>query len=103
MRFYNHRRHGRITGTVYLVHLRRRVNGAQHYMGFSTDVAERIKVHRSGHGSPLLGLAARRGVSFRVVRHWRRKNGKFEKELKRRYALRDLCPTCSGPGAHRKG
>jgi len=97
------RRHGRVTGSVYLVHLKRKVNGAQHYMGFSTDVPARLKVHRAGHGSPLLRTAAARGVSFRVVREWRRKNGEFEKELKRRYARRDLCPVCSGPRAHLKG
>jgi len=38
-----------------------------------------------------------------VVRTWRRKDGFFEQRLKRAYALKELCPVCSGPNAHKKG
>jgi predicted GIY-YIG superfamily endonuclease len=54
MRFFNHRRHGHIIGAVYLVHFTRSYHGAQHYMGFSTNVPERVKAHRAGRGAPLL-------------------------------------------------
>jgi len=50
MRFFNHRRHGHIIGSVYLVHFARRYHGALHYMGFSTNVPERVKAHRAGRG-----------------------------------------------------
>jgi predicted GIY-YIG superfamily endonuclease len=103
MRFFNHRRHGHITGSVYLVHFARRYKTAQHYMGFSTDIPARVKAHRAGRGAPLLGAITKRGIPWSVVRTWKRKDGYFEQHLKRSYALKELCPVCSGPNAHKKG
>lgn len=97
----NGRRLGHIIGTVYLVHLSRALHGARHYLGFSTNVQQRMKAHKAGRGAPLLGAAARRGISMRVVRQWRRRDGYFEQDLKRRYELADLCPVCS-KGRRRK-
>jgi predicted GIY-YIG superfamily endonuclease len=103
MRFFNHRRHGHVVGAVYLVHFARSYHGAKHYLGFSTNIPERMKAHRAGRGAPLLAAAKKRGIAFRVVRIWRGKDGFFEQALKRRFALRDLCPACSGPHAHERG
>ena len=103
MRNFNHRRYGNIVGSVYLVHFARRFNSAQHYMGFSTNIPERVKAHRAGRGSPLVAAVTKRGIPWRVVRTWKRKDGFFEQRLKRSYALKELCPVCSGPNAHKKG
>ncbi len=103
MRFFNHRRHGHVIGSVYLAHFARPYKGAQHYLGFSTNVPARVKAHRAGRGAPLLAAVSKRGISWRVVRTWKRKDGHFEKSLKRRYALKMLCPMCSGPHAYKKG
>ena len=103
MRFFNHRRHGHIIGSVYLVHFARSYHGAQHYLGFSTDIPKRVRAHRTGRGSPLLKAVTERGISWRVVRTWQRKDGYFEQSLKRGFALKDLCPVCSGPPAYKRG
>ena len=116
MRFLNHRRHGHVIGSVYLVHFARPYNtsaqrykhapgykGAQHYLGFSTDVPARVKAHRAGRGAPLLAAVTKRGIPWRVVRTWKRKDGHFEQALKRHYALKTLCPVCSGPHAYKRG
>ncbi len=103
MRFFNNRRHGHIIGSVYLVHFSRRHHGAQHYMGFSTNVPKRVKAHRAGRGAPLLAAVSKRGIPWRVVRIWRGKDGFFEQRLKHGFALRNLCPACSGPNAHKRG
>jgi predicted GIY-YIG superfamily endonuclease len=92
----NGRRLGHITGSVYLVHMARALHGARHYLGFTTNVAQRVARHKAGRGAPLLGEATRRGISWRVVRRWLRKDGFFEQELKRNHALHDLCPVCKG-------
>jgi hypothetical protein len=63
MRFFNHRRHGHVVGSVYLVHFARRYHGAQHYMGFSTNIPERVKAHRAGRGAPLLAAVSRHGIT----------------------------------------
>lgn len=90
----NGRRLGHIIGDVYLVHMARAFKGAQHYLGFSTDIPKRIERHKAGRGTPLLGAATKRGIPWRVVRTWRKKDGYFEQDLKRRYELRELCPVC---------
>lgn len=103
MRFFNHRRHGHIIGSVYLVHFARPHHGAQHYLGFSTNIPQRIKAHRAGRGAPLLAAVTQRGIRWRVVRTWKKKDGYFEQELKRGGKLRELCPMCSGPHAYKRG
>lgn len=90
----NGRRIGHITGSVYLVHFRRAFNGAKHYLGFSTNIPKRVKEHRAGRGSPLLKAVTERGIPWTVVRKWHGVDGHFEKELKRKNALSDLCPRC---------
>lgn len=97
------RRIGHVIGFVYLVHFSRRHRGAQHYLGFSTNIPQRLEAHRAGRGAPLLAAITKRGIRWHVVRTWRRKDGFFEQGLKRRYALRELCPVCSGPHAHKRG
>lgn len=92
----NGRRLGHIIGSVYLVHFGRKFRGKQHYLGFSTDVKKRMDAHQAGRGSPLVGAVSKRGISSRVVRIWKRKDGYFEQALKRKYDLKDLCPLCSG-------
>lgn len=103
MLFFNSRRHGHVIGSVYLLHFARPYHGKQHYLGFSTDVEKRLKAHKSGRGAPLLGAVTKRGIRWSVVRKWQRKDGFFEQMLKRRFALKELCPVCSGPRAHGKG
>ncbi len=92
----NGRRLGHIIGSVYLVHLNRALHGARHYLGFSTNIPQRLAAHKAGRGSPLLGAATKKGINWRLVRSWRKRDGYFEQDLKRRYALADLCPVCSG-------
>ena len=92
----NGRRLGHITGTVYLVHLARALHGARHYLGFTTNVAARVKRHKAGRGTPLLGAATKRGIPWRVVRTWRGRDGYFEQDLKRSGPLASLCPICRG-------
>jgi hypothetical protein len=99
----NGRRLGHIIGSVYLVHFARRFKDKQHYLGFSTNVPERVNAHRAGRGTPLLGAVTKKGIPWRVARTWKRKDGYFEQSLKRGHALKDLCPICSGPNAYKKG
>lgn len=94
----NGRRLGHIIGSVYLVHLPRAFHGARHYLGFSTNIERRLKEHRAGRGTPLLGAATKAGINWRHVRTWRKRDGYFEQELKRNHDLKDLCPVCSGKG-----
>jgi predicted GIY-YIG superfamily endonuclease len=91
----NGRRLGHITGIVYLVHAARALHGSRHYLGFTTNVRERVARHKAGRGTPLLGEMTRKGISWRVVRTWRGKDGYFEQQLKAKGAA-SLCPVCRG-------
>lgn len=68
----NGRRLGHIIGSVYLVHMNRALHGARHYLGFSTNVAQRVKAHKGGgvrlcsgrpHGAVSPGVWCAHGAS----------------------------------------
>jgi hypothetical protein len=88
---------------VYLLHFSRSLAHAQHYMGFSDDVAERLRVHASPSESShhrLMEVIREQGITFSLVRLW--SGGRdFERSLKRRKEGRRLCPVCN-PFAHRR-
>lgn len=92
----NGRRLGHIIGSVYLIHFARALHGARHYLGFSTNIPQRVKAHKAGRGAPLLKAVTGRGIGWRVVRTWRKRDGYFEQELKHKFDLKDLCPVCRG-------
>jgi predicted GIY-YIG superfamily endonuclease len=94
----NGRRLGHIIGSIYLIHFSRAFNSARHYLGFSTDIPARIERHKAGRGSPLLKAVTEKGIPWRVVRTWLKRDGNFERELKAGNDLKDLCPVCSRKG-----
>lgn len=81
-------------GTVYLIHFERPYFHAQHYLGYTEDVAARFDRHDNGHGSPLLRAVAEAGIAYHVVRTWDGDRS-VERSLKRRKNGRDLCPVCA--------
>lgn len=83
-----------MNGTVYLIHLEKRIAHAQHYIGWSRFLKQRIEHHRRGTGACFLAEAVRRGINFDVVRKWKNADGNFERKLKNRKKARLLCPVC---------
>ncbi len=103
--------------TVYLIHLDRPVGSkqsdearrlfglpprrredyephAQHYIGWTTDLDERIEQHRTGQGAAILRAAGQAGISWQVVRTW--EGGRdLERQLKNRHEGPALCPICN--------
>ena len=86
------------SGIVYLLHLERPLSPdhtAQHYLGWTSDLAARAQAHRAGGGARFTEVAVEREISFCVVRAWY--GGRdFERRLKRRKEAPRLCPLC-GP------
>ena len=81
-------------GLVYLIHFDRPHHHARHYLGWTVDLAARLKLHRSGKGSRLLAAIAAAGIGFEVVRTWDSVPLSKEKELKKGHNGRKLCPVC---------
>jgi hypothetical protein len=86
---------------TYLVHLDQALGsthprgGAQHYVGTTVNLDQRLETHRAGKGARMLAAAVERGISFDVVRTW--DGGReTEKRIKRLRNAPRLCPACSG-------
>jgi predicted GIY-YIG superfamily endonuclease len=86
--------------TCYLIHLDQKLGsshpngGAQHYLGTSQDVEQRLITHREGRGARILAAAVERGIGFDVVRTW--DGGReLEKKLKAFHNAPRMCPRCS--------
>lgn len=85
---------GLSSGTVYLIHLESPIAHAQHYIGWSQYLKQRVEHHRRGTGAKFLAEAARRGINFDVARKWKNPNRNFERKLKNQKNARRFCPHC---------
>lgn len=84
---------GSMNSIVYLIHFDRKHYKAQHYLGWTVDLAKRTEQHRNGTGAKLLKFITAQGIGWTVVRTWRG-NYILERKLKSRKKARELCPTC---------
>ncbi len=110
------------TSRTYLIHADRPHGHAQHYIGSTDDLDERIKQHQAttwerfaapimvdghpkngattGPGATLMGVFNAYGISWQVVRTW--KGGrKVERALKNQRHHRLLCPVCNPKALNR--
>jgi len=79
---------------VYLLHFKKKLHHAGHYLG-STDYLEvRLKEHQSGHGAKLPKAVVEAGISWDLARVW--EGDRFlERQLKRQKNAPRLCPFCN--------
>ena len=79
-------------GYVYLAHFSTNLSHARHYLGFATDLGQRIAQHRAGTGARLMEVVKQAGIGWKLVRVWPGDRG-LERRLKRRKNTpRRLCP-----------
>jgi predicted GIY-YIG superfamily endonuclease len=84
--------HGR--DTIYLLHFDRTYHHAQHYLGWSTNLEQRLAQHRAGRGSPLIAAAIAHGITFQLAATWPGDRTR-ERQLHRyKNSARRLCPIC---------
>jgi predicted GIY-YIG superfamily endonuclease len=81
-------------GTVYLLHFSQAYKHARHYVGFTTNLDERLESHSKGTGARLLEVITQSGISFRLVRTWQGSR-KTERRIKNRKETPALCPVCN--------
>jgi len=85
-------------GYCYLIHFDRPISEkhtCQHYLGYtSRSIKARIAEHQNGQGARLTQVALERGITFEVVRIWRKVNRQDERRLKNRKNGFVLCPKC---------
>jgi hypothetical protein len=82
---------------VYLLHFDRPFHHARHYLGYCNDsesLEQRIERHRAGDGAKLLRAVTAAGITFKVVRVWKKGSRKLERRLKAWKKSWQLCPIC---------
>ena len=87
--FFNHQ----TLTMVYLIHFSRKLQHAQHYIGFvKGDLMQRIELHLNNRGAKLLATVNNQGIRWQVVRVWLEGDRHFERKLKDRKKSRRYCP-----------
>lgn len=81
-------------GTVYLLHLDPPVGHSRHYVGWTSNLVQRLEAHREGRGARLLEVARERGGTFRLARTWLGSKV-TERAIKNLHNGPTLCPECS--------
>lgn len=81
---------------VYLICFNERFKHAGHYLGWASNIAERVEVHRSSGNkcSRLLRAVNAAGIAWEVVKTWPGAEKGFERKLKNRGGLARCCPRC---------
>jgi len=82
-------------GFVYLIHFDEPYKHAQHYIGWTTDVEQRILCHKSGGGARLLQVLNENGLNWQLVRVWEGVSRGFERKLKSMKKAWQYCPICN--------
>jgi predicted GIY-YIG superfamily endonuclease len=80
-------------GTVYLLHFDRPYRHAAHYTGWTTNLADRLDDHATGHGARLLAVITQAGIGFTLARTWPGSRTR-ERALKRQGGAARRCPLC---------
>ncbi len=82
-----------IEGTIYLLHFSRPFHHAQHYLGWTASLPDRLDRHESGHGAKIISAALKTGITTTLVRLW--VGTRFlERKLKNGHNSPRLCPVC---------
>jgi predicted GIY-YIG superfamily endonuclease len=80
---------------VYLIHAHKKLHHAQHYIGYSSNIAVRIAMHKQGHGSKLIKAFNDNGITWEVARIWQGETRTFERMLHDSKRSPYLCPICN--------
>jgi hypothetical protein len=88
-------------GVVYEIHFDEPIGNpenpramAQHYTGYTSDLASRLEDHRHGRTAAIMHAVRQAGVGWRVVRTWPGTRD-TERAIKDLHAGRRLCPECT--------
>jgi len=79
-------------GAIYLLHFNRRIGRSQHYLGWTTNLVQRLEDHRAGRGGKTTARFRAAGIGFELAAQWPGSTDD-EKRLKNKN-LRSLCSIC---------
>ena len=79
---------------VYLLHLDPPVSHMGHYLGYSRNLARRLREHQGSNPAQLVKTALRRGSTVSVGKVWIGETQGFEQRLKKQGGFRRYCDLC---------
>ncbi len=78
---------------MYLLHFDQPYKHAKHYIGWTSDLDERLAHHASGHGARLLAVVGAAGIGWRLARTWSGGRAR-ERQIKKQGGASRCCPLC---------
>jgi hypothetical protein len=97
-----------MTGTIYLLHFDQPYmpypgaparSCAQHYIGWTLNLPERLRLHQQGRGARLVAVITAAGISFQLARI-RSGDRITERAIKRCGGATRYCPVCTQTPRH---
>ena len=79
---------------LYLIHFSKKLAHAQHYVGATTNLDQRLRQHASGQGAKILAACKAKGITWEVVRVWKGL-WQIERKLKSLKNAAHYCPRCT--------
>jgi predicted GIY-YIG superfamily endonuclease len=79
-------------GTVYLLHFDQRLGRCRHYLGYTTNLEQRLEDHRMGRGGKTTARFKAVGIGFKLAAQWAGSRDD-ERRLKTKNVA-SLCPIC---------
>ena len=81
-------------GVVYLLHFTAPYKHARHYVGYTDDLAARLRDHFAGRGARLLEVIVSAGIGAQLARTWSGTRT-MERYIKNQKNTPRLCPVCN--------
>ncbi|MFL5658630.1 MAG: endonuclease [Ktedonobacteraceae bacterium] len=79
---------------VYLIHFDKPYKHAEHYLGYSSNLKQRLHLHKSGTGARLMTVIAENRISWQLARVWPDGDRALEHQLKLCHSGKKFCPIC---------
>ncbi|PZS39947.1 MAG: hypothetical protein DLM62_05515 [Pseudonocardiales bacterium] len=81
-------------GTVYLLHFAAPPRFKNHYVGWTSNLPQRVRAHANGDGCYTTAAFADAGIPFAIARLWPDQPTRFERQIKKRGPA-NYCPLCA--------
>jgi predicted GIY-YIG superfamily endonuclease len=85
------------SGTVYILHFSKNLAHAKHYIGFTTDLNQRIKDHHAGNSNSakIMQAVKQNSITFIIGNIFKNKTRSFERNLKNQKHSNRYCAICN--------
>lgn len=82
------------SGYTYLIHFEKPYKHAQHYIGWTENLEQRLVCHQSGTGARLMEVVTGAGIDWVLATYWENTSRHFERKLKSMKNASFYCPVC---------